>query len=183
MINLKVDSNAEEVYIDIQASADRFPEAMQAFADDAVNIMTEIPRLYIPARHRRADRQKTTETSTGRLWRGWGRRGRGFSVGNDESSIADNIAWVDVNGEDVNVTVGTTIPYAGYVNVGQPFGQDRPEYLFSERGNEQVEKELEKALEYYAGLLDPAEQRRVGPSIKARGRDRSASGRFLKEIS
>ena len=174
MVQLHIESNIDDVLVGLDASVDDFPEHVEAFAQDAINIMTDIPRKYIPARHRRADMQRTTETATGRLWSGFGRR-TNVQTANPDSSPEDNIANIEKSGDEIRIEVGTNVPYSGYVNIGV----NTPEYLFTQRGNEEIERELEKAIEFYANALSAEETKRVGSSIRARGRQRDIGGRFL----
>ena len=178
MVELNVKSNGEEVAFKFEKDVFEFPEAIEEFAEDAVGIITEIPRNYMPARHRRQSMQHRLESATGRLWSGWGRRNNIQTI-NSDSSFVDNIATIEKTGEEVRVQVGTTVPYAGFVDVGAPFEQNRPEYLFTHRGNDLIEKELEKLIQYYTSGLSAEERRSVGPSIRARSRSRDVGGRFI----
>ena len=174
-----IHSNAEAAIIDLtQMQGEMSTKMLDDFAEDAKNIMTEIPRNFMPAAHREHPAQKDP---TGRLWSGWGER-RNVQTSNPESSATDNIADVERIGDSVRVSVGTTIRYAGYVNLGRPEGQGRFQYDFTEHGSEQIEIELQRSIEYHMDQLIGDEKRSVGSSLHARGRSREASGRFMKEI-
>ena len=176
---IEIESNGHLVKADLMQLADSLDEELlDQFANDAANIMTEIPRNYIPARHRRQEMQRTTDTATGRLWSGWGER-RNVQTNNPASTSLDNLVEIRKSSGSVEVIVGTRVPYAGYVNIGAPRGQGRPEYLFTERGNAQIEYELEKAVQFYADELIGDERLSVGSSIRARGRRRDIRGRFI----
>ena len=182
MLKVNASTNVDEVTLQLRNLADELPDALaDDFAQDALNILTEIPRNYIPANHRRAPGQKPDSRAMGRLWSGWGVRRRVFTT-NPESTIDDNIAEMHRHGDDIEIEVGTRIRYAGYVNVGAPTDQNRYPYLFTERGEDLIEYELNKALEYYMDDLIDEERISVGSSIRARGRDRDELGRFLPYI-
>ena len=177
MIPITIKSDVGEIILEAQAVAEDIPEMLENdFAEDAINIMTEIPRNYIPAMHRKAP-QQTSNRATGRLWSGWGRR-RNVHTTNPASTLDDNIAEIDTSGDSVEISVGTRVRYAGYVDIGAPMGQGRPAYMFSLAGNAQIEMELERAIEYYTDkLID--DRMRTGASLRARGRLRDVAGRFL----
>ena len=176
---MRVTSNLGDAILDLRRMAEDLPETMEDdFAQDAVNIMTDIPRNYMPAAHRHEEQQSPNTRATGRLWSGWGER-RNVQTTNPASTDADNVVEIVRSQDEVDIKVGTTIRYAGYVNVGRPFGQGRPAYSFTEKGNEQIEYELQRAIEFYADELIEEEKLSVGSSIRARGRQRDVMGRFI----
>ena len=175
MIN--VSSNIGEVQIDIEATIEELPNTLEDFAHDAINVMTEIPRKYIPARHRRQRLQRTTDTATGRLWSGWGRRTNVYTD-NPLSNELDNVARVEKTSTGSNIFVGTNIRYSSYVNEGV----NTPEYLFSERGNEEIQTELDKLMNYHSDRLIGKERISAMRSRLARTQGRTTLGRFTEKL-
>lgn len=169
------------VALEFAAMADDFPDTMEDFAQDALFTMTEIPRKYIPARHRKQALQRTTKTATGRLWSSWGRRDA-VRTDNPDSSEFDNVAEITKEGDTFKIAVGTNVHYAAYVNEGRPFGSNRPEYLFSERGTDEIEQELEDRMSLHMDRLIGKEKTSATLSRLARTQGRSVSGRFTEEL-
>ena len=170
---ISITSNAEEVALETDVIIEGFPDMVEAFADDVINVMTQIPRKYIPAKHRKQQLQRTTKTATGRLWSGWGKRSDVNTV-NPKSNILDNIAYIESKSDGNVIHVGTDVPYAHHVDQGR----NTPEYLFSERGNEEIEIELNKLIDYHSGKLIGREKTSVRSRRQSRTQKRDVLGRF-----
>ena len=173
---IAITSEAGNVSLEIKKMAEDMPDVIEEYAKDTLYIMTEIPKKYMPAAHRKQSLQRTTETATGRLWSGWGAR-INVQTNNPESTPGDNIAIIRKSQNGISVEVGTNIRYSHYVDYGLGKG-NHPLYLYSERGNEEINKELKLAEDYYMGELTSKNRQRIGASIRARSRRRSISGRF-----
>ena len=175
MIN--VSSNIGTVEIEIEKTIEELPDTLEDFAYDAINVMTEIPRKYIPARHRRQRLQRTTDTATGRLWSGWGKRTNVQTV-NPLSNELDNVAHVEKSPSGSKVFVGTNIRYAPYVDEGV----NTPEYLFSRRGDSEIEEELDKLMDFHSDRLIGKERVSATRSRLARTQGRTTLGRFTEQL-
>ena len=161
---------------------------MDSILDEAINVMTTSVQLYMPARHRLSKRnpkaqQVRVETSTGRLWSGWGKRQS--IVHSDEGKIKDNPTspndnyfYVKKIGSGAQLrfvlVTGTNIPYATYVDEGRPkWHKGRPEYDFKRLGRN-------RALRIIRGFADGAlrsdvtalEKRSQAQSFRAIGQAR-----------
>lgn len=173
---IHITSDVGRVSLEIQQMAEDMPQVAEAYAEDALYIMTEIPKKYIPAAHRKQSMQRTTKTATGRLWSGWGAR-LNVQTNNPASGPGDNIAVIKKTQGAVEVEVGTNIRYAHYVDYGLGRGY-HPLYLFSERGGDEIEQELKRAEDYYMKELTSKDRQRIGASIRSRRRIRTTLGRF-----
>ena len=179
-----------------------FYNEMDRIAQYSLNILTEEVKLFMPASHRLATRnfgasQRRLETSTGRLWSGWGVR-KGPIVQIHESmppswrhnaalsGPADNIAEIrkrrTKGGASYSIIAGTTIRYAPYVNEGRPRSPSRPIYDFIDQGFAEAEAEIvDYAIELLSSSIDSLERRFRQKSFIAQGRTRDKFGRFMKE--
>ena len=175
MINIS--SNVGVVEIEIEKTIEELPDTLEDFANDAINTMTEVPRKYIPARHRKQRLQRTVKTATGRLWSGWGKRTNVHTI-NPMSNELDNVAQVEKTSTGSKVLVGTNIRYASYVDEGI----NTPEYLFSQRGNAEIEQELDKLMNYHSDRLIGKEKVSAIRSRLARTQGRTALGRFTEKL-
>ena len=194
MITVRGIANDRAPLVEIRALAQNFSNVMDDFAEDALEVLTDIPRKYIPARHRTAALQKRAETATGRLWSGWGIRRRvhaypTYFIGKYEypaqppgSVTSDNIAEIQKMGGVYKLTVGTNVPYANYVNEGRPrWHNGRPVYDFTEAANEEVSEKLDELFESYTN--EAVGTKRVAAlrqGIRSRRQAKNIAGRFTK---
>lgn len=181
MIIVDIESNVGEVVNSFELLTENIPGASLDFAEDALNIMTNLPRRFIPAAHRLAPQQRKRETATGRLWSGWGRR-INEQTDNPMSSPADNLAEIITTNGKTTVRAGTNTPYAHYVDEGRPFGQGRPIYNFSGEAQGEIEDQIEKAEEVYADKLIGEERTRAKLSLHAGRFRRSRGGQFAEKV-
>lgn len=169
---------------------------VEIILQQSLKVMTTSVRDYMPASHRLAKRnqraqQKRLETSSGRLWSGWGLRevvihdDEGRSKKNP-TEAADNYHYIRRKGSGANLrftlVTGTNIRYAKYVDEGRPlWHKGRPKYNFKRLGRG---KALQKISSFAQAQLNESlsdlERRGKAQSFRASGQRRDPRGRFAK---
>ncbi len=102
-------------------------------------IITNLGRKYIPAKHRLAPGQKSTQTATGRLWSSWG-KGE-IATDNPDFNKSDQVRIIRKRvgrNARIQIIIGTKVPYAKKVNDGRPDGQGRTAYGFAEKASQEA---------------------------------------------
>jgi len=158
----------------------RLPEALQRAGEDIAAILTQETKNLIPAAHRTAPGQKTTETATGRLWSSWGVPDE-VRTDNPDYDPSDNIHEVRVTRANVIVNVGTKVRYAEYVNDGRPEGGDIPRYtyFFREGGRANAASAVRDVFDKHVNeAMTPIESLSAVRRFNAARQKRSVSGRF-----
>ena len=150
---------------EFKAIGGRVPSRTKSATVKAMNVITENTKKFIPAGHRLAPQQRALETSTGRLWSGFGvadetgrhiqaRRTLRRSTIESNFGKDDNLAILYNHGSKFEFDVGTNVPYARYVNIGHnPLsGRYTPFYYFMEIGLQVSEDELNEI--YQSEMID-----------------------------
>ena len=162
----------------------------------AVQVMTESVREFMPAGHRLATKspgniQRTTKTASGRLWSGWGVRQQvahddSGSKKKNPSSDGDNywaIKKISTGSTIIHrITTGTTIPYSEYVDEGKPrWHKGRPKYDFKKYGRQKARGIIQEfARVQLSADVSQVTKRRASQSLQAKGQPRDVGGRFVR---
>lgn len=153
------------------------PELMEESAEDLADLITAKTRNYIPAAHRLAPGQRTTQTATGRLWSSWGTASR--RTDDSEFNPGDAVRRISKQtgrSTRIKIQVGTEVPYAQLVNDGRGPG-NRYAYHFIEKGRMDAEAVAGPAME------DKWRDKLTGTaalsSFRASAQARNVKGRFV----
>jgi len=158
----------------------RIPDALQKAGDDIAAILTQETKKLIPAAHRTAPGQKSTDTATGRLWSSWGVPDE-VRTDNPDYNPSDNIHEVNATKTNVNVKVGTKVSYASYVNDGKPEGGKTPryKYFFKEGGEAEAKSIIRDVFNRrMQEAMTPIESLSALRVFNAARQKRSVSGQF-----